>query len=153
MTDVSIDWGSMHVTDVYPQILPDLIVGRPITVTGRFSGEPGVVKVGGRSGSTVVTSQVVADTKDAQKEHRGIAAVWARLKIADLMAQTSRAPGQEAQLKQEILQTALDYSLMSPFTAFVAVDSMTKTEGKFGTTVAVPVPTPEGARYDTTVNN
>lgn len=153
MTDVSIDWGSMHVTDVYPQILPDLIVGRPITVTGRYTGEPGVVKVGGRSGSTVVTSQVMADTKDAQKEHKGIAAVWARLKIADLMAQTSRAPEQEAQLKQEILQTALDYSLMSPFTAFVAVDSMTKTEGKFGTTVAVPVPTPEGVRYDTTVNN
>jgi len=41
---------------------------------------------------------------------------------------------------------------MSPFTAFVAVDSMTKTEGKFGTTVAVPVPAPEGVRYDTTVN-
>jgi Ca-activated chloride channel family protein len=153
MTDVSIDWGSMHVTDVYPQILPDLIVGRPITVTGRYTGEPGLVKIGGRSGSTVVTSEVRADSKDAQKEHKGIAAVWARLKIADLMARSSRAPEQMTQLKHEILQTALDYSLMSPFTAFVAVDSMTKTEGKFGTTVAVPVPAPEGVRYDTTVNN
>lgn len=152
MTDVSIDWGSMNVTDVYPQILPDLIVGRPITVTGRYTGEPGLVKIGGRSGSAIVTSEVQADSKDAQKEHKGIAAVWARLKIADLMTQTSRNPQQETRLKHEILQTALDYSLMSPLTAFVAVDSMTKTEGKFGTTVAVPVPAPEGVRYDTTVN-
>jgi hypothetical protein len=42
---------------------------------------------------------------------------------------------------------------MSAFTAFVAVDSMTKTEGEFGTTVAVPVPVPEGVRYDTAVEN
>lgn len=152
LTDVAIDWGNMHVTDVYPQILPDLIVGRPITVTGRYTGEPGLVKIGGRSGSSVVTSEVQADPRDAQKEHKGIAAVWARLKIADLMAQTSRNPEQETRLKHEILQTALDYSLMSPLTAFVAVDSMTKTDGKFGTTVAVPVPAPEGVRYDTTVN-
>jgi hypothetical protein len=40
---------------------------------------------------------------------------------------------------------------MSPLTAFVAVDSLTRTEGEFGTTVAVPVLTPEGVRYDTTV--
>ncbi|MFM8478623.1 MAG: VIT domain-containing protein [Planctomycetaceae bacterium] len=151
LTDLSIDWGSMQVTDVYPQILPDLIVGRPITVTGRYTGEPGLVKIGGRSGNTVMTSQVLADTPDAKQEHSGIAAVWARLKILDLMAQTSRAPNQGPQLQQEILQTALDYSLMSPLTAFVAVDSLTRTEGEFGTTVAVPVLTPEGVRYDTTV--
>jgi hypothetical protein len=42
---------------------------------------------------------------------------------------------------------------MSAFTAFVAVDSMTKTEGEFGTTVAVPVAVPEGVRYDTAVEN
>lgn len=151
LTDLSIDWGSMQVTDVYPQILPDLIVGRPITVTGRYTGEPGLVKIGGRSGNTVMTSQVVADTQDAKQEHSGIAAVWARLKILDLMVQTSQAPDQGPRLRQEVLQTALDYSLMSPLTAFVAVDSLTKTEGEFGTTVAVPVLTPEGVRYDTTV--
>jgi hypothetical protein len=72
------------------------------------------------------------------------------LKILDLMAQTSRAPNQGPQLQQEILQTALDYSLMSPLTAFVAVDFLTRTEGEFATTVAVPVPTPR-VRYDTNV--
>ena len=153
MTDLSIDWGTMNVTDVYPQILPDLIVGRPVVVTGRFTGEPSTVTVGGRTGMQPVSYSVAVDSDDTSKEHKGIAAVWARLKIADLTAQVSRTPNQASELQQTVLQTALDYSLMSGFTAFVAVDSMTKTEGEFGTTVAVPVPVPEGVRYDTAVEN
>jgi Ca-activated chloride channel family protein len=153
MTDLSINWGSMNVTDVYPQIVPDLIVGRPVVLTGRFTGEPGTVTVNGRTGMQPVSYSVALDARDANKEHKGIGAVWARLKIADLMAQVSRTPDQAEQIQQSVLRTALDYSLMSALTAFVAVDSMTKTEGAFGTTVAVPVPVPEGVRYDTAVEN
>ena len=153
MTDLSIDWGNMHVTDVYPQILPDLIVGRPVVVTGRFTGEPSTVTVGGRTGMQPISYTVNVDSRETNKEHKGIAAVWARLKIADLMAQVSRTPNQTGELHQMVLQTALDHSLMSAFTAFVAVDSMSKTEGAFGTTVAVPVNVPEGVKYDTAVQN
>jgi len=153
MTDLSIDWGNMNVTDVYPQILPDLIVGRPVVVTGRFTGEPSVVKVGGRQGMQPTSFEVAVDTNDAAKEHKGIASVWARLKIMDLMTQFSRTPDQAVELRHLITQTALEYSLMSTFTAFVAVDSMSQTEGKFGTTVAVPVNVPEGVKYETAVQN
>lgn len=153
MTDLSIDWGTMNVTDVYPQILPDLIVGRPIVVTGKFTGEPGVVKVGGRQGMQPTSFAVAVDSNDAAKEHKGIASVWARLKIMDLMTQFSRTPDRASELRQTVTQTALEYSLMSTFTAFVAVDSMSKTEGEFGTTVAVPVNVPEGVKYETTVEN
>jgi Ca-activated chloride channel family protein len=153
MTDLSINWGSMNVTDVYPQIVPDLIVGRPVVLTGRFTGELGTVTVNGRTGMQPVSYSVALDARDANKEHKGIGAVWARLKIADLMAQISRTPDQAEQIQQSVLRTALDYSLMSALTAFVAVDSMTKTEGAFGTTVAVPVPVPEGVRYDTAIEN
>ena len=48
-------------------------------------------------------------------------------------------------------QLALDYQLMSAYTAFVAVDARERTAGRLGTTVPVPVPVPEGVRYDTTV--
>ena len=153
MTDLSIDWGNMNVTDVYPQILPDLIVGRPVVVTGRFTGEPSSVKVGGRQGMQPTSFAVAVDAVDATKEHKGIASVWARLKIMDLMTQYSRTPDQATELRQTVTQTALEYSLMSTFTAFVAVDSMSKTEGEFGTTVAVPVNVPDGVKYETTVEN
>ena len=37
------------------------------------------------------------------------------------------------------------------YTSFVAVDSKTRTQGVYGTTVHVAVPVPQGVRYETTV--
>jgi Ca-activated chloride channel family protein len=54
-------------------------------------------------------------------------------------------------LCEQIKQVALDYGLMSPFTAFVAVDSTRRTYGSAGTTVPVAVPVPDGVKYKTTV--
>jgi Ca-activated chloride channel family protein len=151
MTDLQIDWGGMDVADVYPQRLPDLIVGRPVVVTGRFKGTPDMVKVNGRVAMEPASFAVTLDEHDASKNHAGVAAVWARLKIKDLMNDATRSPAAVDEIKTSVLETALAYNLMSSFTAFVAVDSMTKTEGKFGTTVAVPVPVPHGVKYETTV--
>jgi len=51
----------------------------------------------------------------------------------------------------EIRATAIEYGLLSQYTAFVAVDSSRVTEGSSGTTVPVPVPVPAGVKYETTV--
>jgi len=75
--------------------------------------------------------------------------VWARMKIADLAEHSVYDP--DSELPDQIKQVALDYGLMSAFTAFVAVDSTRRTEGAEGTTVPVAVPVPEGVKYDTTV--
>lgn len=58
----------------------------------------------------------------------------------------------DSDLPRTIKQVALDYGLMSVYTAFVADDSLTKTASTHGTTVAVPVPVPEGVKYETTVS-
>ena len=55
------------------------------------------------------------------------------------------------ELPTQIRRIALDYGLMSAYTAMVAVDSLTRTAGDHGVSVAVPVPIPEGVRYETTV--
>ncbi|MEZ6127393.1 MAG: VIT domain-containing protein [Planctomycetaceae bacterium] len=151
MTDLAIDWGQMEVADVYPERLPDLIVGRPVIITGRYKGEPGTVKVNGRVDLQPTSFEVALNEQDAAKSHAGIAAVWARLKIKDMLNYSTHAPEAAEEVKTAVTQTALAYNLMSSFTAFVAVDSMTQTEGEFGTTVAVPVPVPAGVKYETTV--
>ena len=77
------------------------------------------------------------------------------MKIADLADRSidERVGGDGAsELPRQIRQVALDYGLMSAYTAFVAVDSLTRTAGDHGTTVAVPVPVPAGVRYETTVS-
>ena len=61
--------------------------------------------------------------------------------------------GKNPKIPDAIRDTALEYGLMSAYTAFLAVDSSRKTEGDHGVTVAVPVPVPDGVRYDTTVQD
>ena len=149
LADVIIDWGDMQVTDVYPRHIPDLFVGRPVIITGRFSGEANTIRVSGSVGDLTQELSIGVDLDDSS--HPGIACVWARKKIEDLANQATY--DQETDLPGQIKQVALEYSLMSAYTAFVAVDSSSKTAGDHGITVAVPVPVPEGVRYDTTVQN
>lgn len=148
LTDIQIDWGGMEVSEVYPGRMRDLIVGRPVILTGRYKGTPGAVKVNGRAGQ-YDQRYTVPLSSDSIGEHKGIACVWARMKIADMNNQltydkTGEIPGM-------IKDVALEYGLMSAYTAFLAVDSSQKTTGDHGISVAVPVPVPDGIRYDTTV--
>lgn len=151
MTDLRVDWGGWQVTDVYPQAMPDLFVGRPVILTGRFTGEPkSRVRITGKSGERATEFMVPIEGGHAAATHQGLPSVWARMKIADLSDQATRARNPE--LADQIKQVALDYGLVSAYTAFVAVDSSRRTEGKEGTTVPVAVPVPDGVKYETTVD-
>ena len=147
MRDVEIDWGKMKVENVYPRNIPDLFVGRPIVLTGRFDGEPSTIRVSGKAGSEKVVFNIL--TKSNHMGHEAIPSVWARMKIADLADRSLWSD--VGNLPKQIKQTALDYSLMSAYTAFVATDSTRKTKGEEGTTVPVAVPVPKGVKYKTTV--
>lgn len=150
LTDLAVDWGTLDVSEVYPRELPDLFVGRPVILTGRFRGEGETrVRVSGNAAGEQDEITVTANLDEAAATHRGLPGVWARMKIADLADQSAYTP--DADLGEQIKKVALDYGLLSPFTAFVAVDSSRVTEGNEGTTVPVAVPVPEGVKYQTTV--
>jgi Ca-activated chloride channel family protein len=150
LTDVSIDFGGMQVSDVFPKRIPDVFVGRPVIVTGRFAGKgETTVRLKGRLAGEMREFAVPARLDDAANQHRGIASVWARNKIADLADQSSWDMASD--FAGGIKQVALEYGLMSQFTSFVAVDSTARTAGDHGVSVTVPVPVPDGVRYDTTV--
>jgi Ca-activated chloride channel family protein len=149
LTDLRIDWGGMKVSDVLSERLPDLFVGRPVVVTGRFDGSPtGPIRASGRASGRPVSFEVAAHPGDGDT-HAALPRVWARMKIADLADRSTDESTGDA--PAQIRQLALDYGLMSEFTAFVAVDSTQRTEGNAGTTVPVVVPAPDGVKYDTTV--
>jgi Ca-activated chloride channel family protein len=151
LTDVQIDWGDLEVSEVYPRQIPDLFVGRPIVLTGRFTGQKGTaIRIAGRVGQ--YDREIRIPVKfDNRATHPGIACVWARKRIEDLATQATY--NASSCLPAEIKQVALQHGLMSAYTAFVAVDSTQTTAGDHGVTVAVPVPVPEGVRYETTVQD
>ena len=152
LTDITIDWGNMQVTDVYPHRIRDLFVGRPLILTGRFKGQRSTtIRVSGKVGDLRQEIAIGVNLDDSAVTHPGIACVWARKKIETLANQATYDNNPD--LPQEIKQVALEYGLMSAYTAFIAVDSSRQTAGDHGISVAVPVPVPDGVRYDTTVQN
>ena len=170
LTDITIDWGGAQVGEVFPQRVPDLFVGRPVILTGRFTGTPPTtVRITGRVRGEAQHMQVTANSGDTAGAAKALPLVWARMKMADLADRSTYAAAGEpagegavgvaaegegegaADLPRQIRQVALDYGLMSAYTAFGAVDSLTRTAGDHGTTVPVPVPVPAGVRYETTV--
>ena len=149
LTDVRIDWGDLQVSDIYPSQVPDLFVGRPVVLTGRFEGHADTtIRITGRMGAEDAEIRLPV-ASEGEKTHPGIACVWARKRIEDLANRTTY--DRDPDLPAEIKQVALEYSLMSAYTAFIAVDSTRVTAGDHGVSVAVPVPVPEGVRYETTV--
>jgi Ca-activated chloride channel family protein len=150
LADLSIDWGGMDVSDVYPKRLPDLYAGRPVVITGRCKGTPtGPIRITGRAGRERLPTTAIVKCDDRPDANTALGSLWARHRIEEL-SDKATSDGDPRRADQ-IRQTALDYSLMSAYTAFIAVDSMTRTAGTYGTTVVQPVPVPQGVRYETTV--
>ena len=154
MTDVEIDWGDLDVTDVYPRRIPDLFVGRPVVVTGRLRGWRGdgrtSVRLFGTAGSKTVEVGMRVNVADAEADQPALPVIWARQRIADLYDAQTWDPHRG--LQPQITSIALRHNLVSAYTAFVAVDASRHTYGSVGTTVSVPVPVPDGVRYETAVS-
>jgi len=150
MTNVGIDFGGMEVFDVYPSRVSDLFVGRPIVITGRFAGQgASSITISGTVEGEDEVIEVPVDLDDPTSKHEGIACVWARKRIESLA--TMGTYDNNTQIPLAIRDTALEYGLMSAYTAFLAVDSATVTDGESGVSVVVPVPVPDGVKYETTV--
>jgi Ca-activated chloride channel family protein len=149
LTDVAIDWQGLRVHDVFPARLPDLFVGRPVVVTGRYSGAADGIVVRGKAATSNVQYRLAAN---AAGEGAAIRNLWARLKIEDLSRGGTWTAAPSLEVAGAIRRTALEYGLMSAYTSFVAVDASERTSGARGTTVNQAVPVPSGVRYDTAVS-
>jgi len=150
LADIEIDWGGMKIRDVYPKKIPDVFVGRPVMITGRFEGRGRQeIRVAGRVGTERREYAVNVDLDARSAQHPAVMKLWARWKIKELCEAEISTPAPE--LKDEIIRTSIEHNLLARYTAFLAVDSTEKTAGDHGVSVNVPVPVPDGVRYETTV--
>ncbi|MFO0874529.1 MAG: VIT domain-containing protein [Phycisphaerales bacterium] len=157
MYDLAIDWRGAEVADVFPKRLPDLLAGRPVYVVGRSGAAgPRSIAIDGRIGGNPVRVPVDVDFARSDpaggRAGAGLGKIWARTRIAELSFASLCAP-RPAECADEILAIALRDGILSPYTAFIAVDSSHVTAGDHGTTVPQAVPVPRGTRYETTVGS
>lgn len=142
LTDVTLDWRGGHAeTEAWPNPVPDLYLGEPVTILAALGDGTGSVDVTGRLGGKVWQTQVpVIHGQDRP----GIAALWARQKIRGLEDRMRRAEDREA-VKADIINTALEFDLVSRFTSLVAIDDFKARPDKLPLASAeIPTNMPEG---------
>jgi Ca-activated chloride channel family protein len=141
LTDISIDWAGLAVADVVPHALPDLFAGQPLVVTGHYRGAgSATVKVHGTMAGRSVSFDVPVTLPERDAARPAIATVWARQKIAELSRQLVRKT--DPAIEQAIVSLSLAHHLLTPYTAFVAVDESRVTTGT-SQRVVVPVEVPD----------
>jgi Ca-activated chloride channel family protein len=130
LTGIEIDWGDAQVADVTPQQIPDLFAGQSVRVQGRYT-RPGdhTITVRGRTRHQSAALQLPVSLPEATTAaHRGaIALIWARSAIKDamhhLITPLERRPDGLANedIRAQVTELGLQFSLMTHWTAFVAV--------------------------------
>ena len=132
LTDITIDWGELRPSALTPQAIPDLYAGDSIRVQGRYAvAGRHTVNVHGTSGGSAVTIPLEVNLPDASSASDGtgeaIPLVWARGMIKQAMHQLSvpqnlrREQQSDESLRTQVTQLGLEYSLVTNWTAFVAV--------------------------------
>ena len=151
LTDISIDWNGLPVSDVYPKMIPDLFGAKPVILTGRYAGTgKGTIRLKGKMSGHDFVREIPVDFSTAQP-HDVLATLWARNRVDELMSQDFYGAQQgtmKDEVKQAVIQLGLDYRLMTQFTSFVAVEEMIVTEGGQPRRIDVPVEVPEGVNRD-----
>ena len=129
LTDIQIDWGGMEVSDQSPDRLPDLFAGQSLRIQGRY-GRPGrqEITVRGLVQGRPAALPLQIDLPETSTQGEAVPVIWARSRIGDLQYQLTTGahqPGHEAvnvdALKQRITELGLNFALVTPWTAFVAV--------------------------------
>jgi Ca-activated chloride channel homolog len=129
LTDISIDWGGLPVSDVYPKAIPDLFGAQPVIVSGRYTGSgKGVVRLRGKMSGIEFVRELSVELPELETQHDVLATLWARRKVDDLLAQDMTGP-ESSKSKTEITKLGLAYRMMTQFTSFVAVDEQAMTDG------------------------
>ena len=148
LVNAAIEWNGLPVREVYPARLGDLFAGGTLNLVGRYDKPAeGTAYLTGQVGAKKVRFPVRVSLPAAAPDHSELAPVWARYKIADLSAETLNAAADRQPEFKAITDLAVQYKLVSQFTAFVAVDeSRIVGDGK-PLRVMQPVEMPEGVSY------
>ena len=121
VTNIEVQWPSGVIADRLPSRIPDLYLGEPVSVRVMASGNfrPGdTVRISGNSIGGAWSTHLPLHSAAASE---GIAALWARARIGELM-DAERRHADADEIRSAIVETALTHHLVSKFTSLVAVE-------------------------------
>jgi len=143
LTGIDVTFNGFDAYDVEPGKVPDLFASRPIIVFGKWRGRAaGSIDISGKTGRGVYRTSIAVSPSSADTRHAALRHLWARTRIADLSDFGPSAPSEERMA--EITSLGLNYSLLTRYTSFVAVQEIVRRTTDGADDVDQPLPLPEG---------
>ncbi|MGC9505175.1 VIT domain-containing protein [Baaleninema sp.] len=153
LTDIDVTWnGAGNPPTIYPNPLPDLFAAQPLVLFGHAENRgSGRLTISGRQADGTRYEETLS-VEFTENNNPAIAQLWGRACLKALANQTFELTQQT--LVKEMTQTALEYRLLSPYTAFVAVeeDRSQVVDVSGGVSAAVPLFLPDGMALDTSMS-
>lgn len=131
LTNVKLESEGAELVDIYPRTLPDLFVDDELRIYARVAeqGKPalaGKVRVSGLlAGRHFVTT--AAYSASAAVARKPVARDWAAARVHDVLEEIA-LNGETEQLKNEVIELALAYEMVTPYTSFLAIPKNEVTE-------------------------
>lgn len=141
LTGIQVDYGDFEVYDTEPSTPSTLFSRKPVVLFGKWKGEPaGTIRITGKTGNQDYEQEIAVTPAAISEESGAIRYLWARTKLERLMDYGFSKD--DPSVKEEVTKIGLAYSLMTPYTSFVAVVDTVRNPGKSGRDVNQPNPLP-----------
>lgn len=144
LTGVTVTGDGFHPTDLQPRKLPDLFANRPLSLIGKWNGEPkGTLTLSGITGEGK-TYEKTFEVSEAAKDmsNPSLPTLWARETVRSL-ADYAELTG-KPEIIEEVTEVGLKYELLTPYTSFVAVDEMPRESEQASVPIIQALPLPSG---------
>jgi hypothetical protein len=148
LTDLSVDWNGLDVSELSPAFVPDLFAGQPLLLHARYNkAGSATVLIRGKLMGKPWKMPVSVNLPEKEPANGAMGTLWARSRITDLGRLNLR--GENAEAKARIIELALAHKLVTSYTSFVAVDeSPVDPKGKKPLLIPVESELPEGTQYE-----
>lgn len=141
LTGIHVTTDNFDVYDVEPVQIPTLFAEKPIIMFGKWRGEPtGTIHISGQTGSGDYTQEIQVSESLVSPQNQAVGYLWARTRVERLMDYGFSQDDES--IKDEVTSIGLNYSMMTPYTSFIAVlEKVQNTTGE-NTDVDQPQPLP-----------
>ncbi|BDS07688.1 inter-alpha-trypsin inhibitor domain-containing protein [Oceaniferula spumae] len=149
LTNVKLETRGFDATELQPTSISDVFANRPITVIGKWKGiAEGQLILTGITGGGENYRQVIdiADTASKGMHNPALRSLWARERVRELSdyAKLRNDPDRHSETVQEVTNLGLTYSLLTPYTSFIAVNETVRPIDEPAQTVKHASPLPKG---------
>jgi Ca-activated chloride channel homolog len=157
LTDITLEWQGVPVTDILPHAIPDVYTAQPVTIVGKYSvNGMASVRLRGKMAGMDYERTLQFSLPAEEPKHDVLMKLWAREKIKYLSLdrfESSAFDRLASKIEKEITILGLHYGLMTEYTSFVAVEQTAVTDGSQTMRVEVPVEIPEGVNRNMAFGN